>query len=201
MGLDVSDTAKGAIVRELVSEASAEFEAQAAAAKGAQLAMFSVPLRSRGGAEKAAAMQREIERRQGPGRPPGAQNLTTREFRNWLLGKGISPLASLMRYAIVPPDMLAAELGCTKIEAFREWRILQSELAPYLHAKLAFVDDQGQAVPFMQFVVAGQAITVNSGETPWDARERIAREMQQNQGLSALAPPQSHDDQSHGSAK
>lgn len=192
----MTETAKGAVVRELVSEASAEFEADRAS-EDAQLPMFAVPLRARGSEDRRAALQREIERRQGPGRPPGAQNLTTREFRNWLLGKGISPLSSLMRYAIIPPDMLAAELGCSRVEAFREWRILQTELAPYLHAKLAFVDDAGQAVPFIQFIVAGQAITVNSGETPWQARERIAREMQQNQGFSALPPPQSHVAQSH----
>lgn len=194
---------KAGVVRELVGAASEEFDGARAASEGAQLPMFPVMVRDRGrkDGEALAAIQRDVERRQEPGRPAGVPNLTTQAFRKWLLGRGVSPLVSLMRYAILPPELLANELGCSKLEAFREWKDLQFGLAPYLHAKLAFVDDEGKPVPFLTMIVGGQHITVASGETPWQARERIAREYQQNQLLGAAVPAVSHAAVSHGGAK
>lgn len=191
---------KGGVVRELVTAARAEFEDQRRGAEGAQITMFPVPTRFHG--PRADAVQRSTERRAEAGRPPGAQNATTKEFREWLLLRGVSPLVSLMRYAIMPPDLLAAELACTKLEAFREWRILQSELAPYLHARLALVDDQGKAVPSIMMTVGGHQVTVANGMTPWELREQLAAQVAQgNQAVIDAPPAVSHDAVSHGEGK
>lgn len=186
------------VVRELVAGAAAELEEQKKAAAGEQVTLFPVPLTQ----PRAIAAQEDYERRLGPGRRPGAQNLATREFREFLLARGVSPLVSLMHYATMSPLALAKELGCKPIDAFREWRILQTELAPYLHSRLAFVDDAGQAVPLLQMIVAGQVIAPGGASlTPWGMREALARDHQQIQGVNGGAPAKSHDDKSHGEPK
>lgn len=190
---------KAGVVRDLVRSARGEYDAMKAAAEGEQIALFPPPTRFHG--PRAVAAAAAIERRGQVGRPPGLQNLTSREFREWLFGRGISPLVSLMRYAIMPPDLLAAELGCTRLEAFREWRILQTELAPYMHARMAFVDDEGKPVPVLQMLVAGRQVTVQSGMTPWEMREQIAKQIEGNQPLSEVAVGGSHAAQSHGEDK
>lgn len=200
MGLAVSGAdGRGGVVRSLVGAASAEFEGARAAAIGEQASLFPVPTRFHG--PRGDALQRSTERRAGPGRPDGAENLTTKAFRGWLLRRGVSPLASLMRYAILPPDLLAEELKCTRLEAFREWRILQSELAPYLHGKVGFVDDDGKPLPFLVMNVAGREVQIASGMTPWQMREKLAAELKGNQTLTVEAATQSHAAQSHGDGK
>jgi hypothetical protein len=195
---------KAGVVRELVAGAAAEWDEARRAADGEQLPMFPAPI------AKAAALERqaESEAARAAGRPPGAQNLTTREFRTWLMARGVSPLVSLMQWAMMSPQAIARELGCKPIDAFREWRILQSELAPYLHARLAFVDDKGEAVPLLQMFIGGQLAAPGAGMTPWEAREALAAggpaalaQIEQNQGVGEAANGKSHDPQSHGDAK
>lgn len=190
---------KAGVVRELLGDARAEYDRLQRDAAGEQIALFPVPTRFHGA--RAEAVQAQSERQARPGRPAGAQNLTTREFREWLLARGVSPLVALMRYAIMPPQLLAQELKCSELEAFREWRILQVELAPYMHARLALVDDQGQAVPSLTMVVGGHQVTIESGETPWTVRERLAAQVQQNQPLSLAPDAMSHAPMSHEDAK
>jgi hypothetical protein len=197
----MSDPAQGkaGVVRALLSGARAEYDAMKRAAEGEQIALFEPPTRLKGA--RAARFRQAVARRSAAGRPAGAQNLTTKEFRDWLFGRGVSPLVALMRYAILPPDLLAKELGCSKLEAFREWRILQTELAPFMHAKLAFVDDDGKPVPWLQFNVAGHNVTIASGMTPWQLRERLAEELKENQLVVDAVPIVSHGATSHAEAK
>jgi hypothetical protein len=191
------DQGRAAVVADAVTGVAAGIAAADRAAADAQMPMFEVPTRFHG--PRADAVRAAVERRSGPGRPPGAVNKSTKAMREYLLARGVNPLVALARYALMPPDLLAQELGCSVIEAFREWRSLQEALAPYLFGKAVPIDDEGKPVPFLQMNVGGVLVAPGGDrEPPWVT---ALREMQQNQGF--LEPPKdvSHADMSHGVAK
>jgi hypothetical protein len=189
----------GGAIGEAVAAASAEI---AARPEPVQEPLFPLPT-TLGGAD-AEQLQREAAERVGRGRPKGAQNLATRELREYLFARGVSPLIQMMAMSMHSPASLARELRCKRIEAARLLFDYQRELAGFLHAKAAPVDDDGKAVPFFQMVVGGNQVTIGApgaGERPWDYLNRIAGEAQQNQTLGAPQDPGSHGGGSHGGAK
>lgn len=128
--------------------------------------------RTRFSGARARAIRATVEREGRVGRPPGAANLATEEWRKFLFSKGVSPLVAMARYAMMPPDLLAQELGCSKLEAFDRWQRLQEALAPYLHQQMPrAVDVQG--------ATAGILIL---GDLTVQQRERIASDL----GVEAL---------------
>jgi hypothetical protein len=198
MGAEIG---RAAVVGEAMAAAASDLDAAKAAAGGEQMPLFDIPTRFLGvradGApddrvekvERAAALHRR-------GRPPGAVNRSTAELRKWLLGRGVHPLEQLMRWAMHTPESLAAELGCTLLEAFREWKSLQVELAPYFAAKVVPVDDNGNAVPFFQMIMGGAGSGAGPGAAPpWLAQD------EQNQRVIEAAPEVSHGMVSHGPTK
>ncbi len=132
------------------------------------------------------------------GRPAGASNRMTRDVKalvNRLLG---DPLLEQANWARHTPQSLARVLGCTKIEAFDRLMQIYRELAPYLHARLAPVDGQGNAaVPVLQIVQANGAPLAGAGRAPWE----YMQEVQQNQPLPPSAPAVSHGAGSHEEGK
>ena len=109
----------------------------------------------------------EIERTGKAGRPKGAQNLSTRELKAWIVQLlGGTPQERLARWAMLEPEELARRLGCTVAEAFdRQVKILEG-LSPYLMAKMVPVDEDGNAVPFIQLITGGQ-VQGADGQLPW----------------------------------
>jgi hypothetical protein len=109
----------------------------------------------------------EIARTGKAGRPRGAQNLSTRELKDWIVRLlGGTPQERLARWAMLEPEELARRLGCTVTEAFdRQVKILEG-LSPYLMAKMVPVDEDGNAVPFIQLVTGGQ-VQGADGQLPW----------------------------------
>jgi len=77
----------------------------------------------------------------GAGRPAGAINRATREFRDYILARHRSPLVTLARLQSADPLELAKQLGCKPQEALD--RIIRAAecLAPYLHQKQAIAVD------------------------------------------------------------
>lgn len=71
----------------------------------------------------------------GVGRPPGSRNVRTREWVEYLLARYASPLEVLAQMAVARVDVLAAQLGCTKLEAFQEKRLAAIALVPFIHQK------------------------------------------------------------------
>lgn len=124
----------------------------------------------------------------GGGRPLGAQNRVTVQFRKWLLSTGEDPLESMMRWSMHTPETLAKELGCTIAEAFDRLMSLKDKLAVYLHPRMAPVNDQGQAVPMFQMVFgSGSGVVVRTDQPPWLSDPEVAAALgqgEQNQGLS-----------------
>lgn len=190
-----SENGRAAVVAEAVKGAVAEIDGDARAAAGEQIPLFEVPTRLTG--DRAAEQLGKVARSRGPGRPPGAENRSTAQFRDYLLRRGVNPLEQLARWAMHTPETLATELECTKLEALRELRAMWGELAPFLFSKVAPTDEAGQAVPqFMMFIGDGGAVQVAGARPPW-----LAQEPQENQALAEPAGVVSHDGVSHGKAK
>lgn len=145
----------------------------------------------------------EHHRARGRGRPPGAQNVVTRQLKELLLAQGLDPLQVIARWAMHTPVTLAKELGCTRLEAFDRLMALQRDLLPLFHARLAPVDGNGNAVvPTFQMIFGG-AGEGGPSEAPWMADPEVRRrivEHQQNQEVSDAANEKSHDEKSHGDA-
>lgn len=78
---------------------------------------------------------REHRRRGRGGRPKGARNKRTEEFSRYILQFGPHPGVTLARVQGRPTDMLAKELGCTKLEAMQLQIRAASELLPFIEGK------------------------------------------------------------------
>ena len=178
-----------AVVADAVSGVAARIAGERAAAE--QISMFEVPTRHAGA--RAEALQSAIEHRRERGRPPGAVNKSTKIFRDYLLARGVNPLQAMMQWSLHTPTSLAAELGCTRLEAFDRLMDLWGDLAPYFGAKMVPVDDLGRAAPMMlmqfgRFGVPKEA----GGRAPWEYLES-----EQNQALLDVTADVSHGDVSH----
>lgn len=142
----------------------------------------------------------------GGGRPKGAENRLTAQFRKYLLAHGADPLLQLVRWGSHTPSTLALELGCTTAEAFDRLERVWSATAAYLHPRLAPVNDDGQAVPLFNMTIMANAAAgiVASDREPWmgdpevrKALEMVAAQGEQNQGLSDDASVRPADHGSH----
>lgn len=76
-----------------------------------------------------------INRKRGPGRPPGALNRRNAKFRDQILAMGPHPALALQRAATTPVDVLAAQLQCSLHEAALIGIRAAAELLPYLEGK------------------------------------------------------------------
>ena len=85
-------------------------------------------------ADQAAAAP--AERQRGPGRPPGAANRSTEEWRRYLLARYRSPLEGLLRLANQDLGELQKELVCDKLEAFKLQVQAMVHALPFVHQKL-----------------------------------------------------------------
>ena len=72
----------------------------------------------------------------GKGRPKGAINRATADWRDFILSRYRSPLVVLAETYSRPVHDLAAELGCSKLEAMQLQQRAAVELAPYVHGKM-----------------------------------------------------------------
>jgi hypothetical protein len=140
------------------------------------------------------------------GRPPGAQNKTTREMLEFVRKLCGDPLERRFRYAMHTPETLAIELGCSKLEAFDRLEKLWADLSTYFYSRQAQVDAQGNAVaPRLTMVFPGQVAPANDVDgrpaAPWDYIKVINAETQQNQPLLASPGTVSHSERSHGEDK
>lgn len=85
----------------------------------------------------AAARAAETDQlRRGRGRPAGSRNRRTQDWAEYLLSRYRSPLVVLAETYSRPAAELAAELGCSRLEAGQMQLKAAAELAPYLHGKM-----------------------------------------------------------------
>ena len=190
-------TGRKAVMGEAVEAASAEVEARCATAE--QVEMFDLPTRFEG--DEAEQQRNLAARGQGSGRPAGAQNKSTAEFRRFFLETYGSPLQAMMRWMRHTPETLALELGCSKLEAFDRLTSLWKEIAPYLHGKAVPTDDKGQAVPLVMMQFGDQTNAAGPSRPPWEAMVNLNGEVVDLQQLSEADDASSHDDPSHNNTK
>lgn len=76
-----------------------------------------------------------IMERKGRGRPKGSINRRTAKFRDQILSLYPHPALALARAYSTPVEALAAQLDCTKAEAFAVQVRAAAELLPYIEGK------------------------------------------------------------------
>jgi hypothetical protein len=112
---------------------------------------------------------RAIEQVRRAGRPKGATNKRTGVWRDYLLSRYAHPLEVLAQTYSRPVEALAAELGCSRKEAFDSQIRAAAELAPYIESKMPVavaVDARGviQLVINGSEAAAGAIIDAEGGE-------------------------------------
>ena len=153
----------GDVVREALKGAFGEIAHEAAA----QPALFELPC-----ADKSGRIAEAQARAAKGGRPKGAQNLATRELRDWLLGRmgGQTPQEQVARWLSLGPEGLAEALGCSKAEAFDRWTRGMEWLGRFFMAPMVPVDADGKPAPAIVVNVGGSTgVRTASGEVlaPW----------------------------------
>ena len=76
-----------------------------------------------------------VAERRGRGRPRGALNRRNAKFREQLLALAPHPALALARAYSTPVETLAAQLGCSKLEAAQLGIRAAAELLPYIEGK------------------------------------------------------------------
>lgn len=144
----------------------------------------------------------ESVRRDRAGRPPGARNLKTRDAIDFIRRVFGDPLLERARLALHTPESLAAELGCTKLEAFDRLDRIRADLARFIYPQLAPVDGQGNAVaPSFSMTIGARVVGVD-GKPPWLYEGGpVIEESQQNQALLETPGEVSHAAKSHDEDK
>lgn len=94
----------------------------------------------------------------GRGRPPGSRNKRNAKFRDQILAMGPHPGVAMMRAYSRPVELLAAELGCSKLEAFQVQMRAAAELLPYIEGKQPVQIDLRQHHDVVMIMRAGSAI-------------------------------------------
>lgn len=154
-----------------------------------------------GDAEAATPLGAKVRR--GPGRPPGSANRLTKDIRKLILAKHCHPLLALAEIYSMDAKELAKHLDCKPIDALNTQIRAAAELAPYLAAKQAAVDDSGNvALPVLQLNFGGPAPAALAAS---DGRGAISildmMKVVEDQRLSEAEPDASHGDGSHDQAQ
>ncbi|MEW6256566.1 MAG: hypothetical protein AB1592_11465 [Pseudomonadota bacterium] len=123
----------------------------------------------------------------------------TKDIRKLILAQHRHPLLALAEVYSLPVDELAKALGCKPVEALDRQIRAAAELAPYLTAKQAAVDDSGQVVLPVLHLNFGSPAPASVEAAPGDGTLSILDlvQAQQNQWVSEEAGEASHDKASH----
>jgi len=132
----------------------------------------------------------------GRGRPKGSVNKTTADLVKLIQNTGRHPLLAMAEIVATPIDVLAATLGCKKIEAAEYHRKVMSDLAPYVAQR------QPQAVQVeganAGMLVLNIGVAVAAGVAgPFGLDMRVVEQIEENQPLSEAADGSSNAEQSN----
>lgn len=140
-----------------------------------------------------------------PGRPPGARNKSTNDWRDFILARYRSPLVAMAETYSRSVHDLAKELGCTLLEAFRLQQQAASELAPYVHGKMPVevaIDANGLPMLVLADPAAIAASLAAKGSGAWDPSDLVPiAGTAEISRFSEGAPDQSNADQSNDGPK
>jgi hypothetical protein len=144
----------------------------------------------------------ELVRRDRAGRPPNARNLATRQMLDFVRKTFGDPVERRARWLLHTPASLAAELGCTKAEAFDRLDRIAADLSRLFYAPLAPVDGAGNAVPPQFNLTIGGRSQADGSVAPWEYMgPKPVPQVIENAPQSDTAEPVSHGAASHGEDK
>lgn len=103
-----------------------------------------------------------VERKPGPGRPPGSRNRRTEAWAQYLLARYASPLEVLAQIATSSVEELHKRLGCSPLEALQEKRLAALGLLPYLHQRQPIAVDLNTRQVVNLTIVEGAAEPADS---------------------------------------
>lgn len=90
-----------------------------------------------------------------PGRPKGARNRSTEEWRQFFLKTHKSPLVALGDLYCKPLDKLRQELNCDRLEAFKLQLAAAQAVLPYVHQKQPLaIEDKSGNIPVININVS-----------------------------------------------
>lgn len=167
-------------------EAIAEAAREAVPAPVEQLELLA-PTRFAPGSQQHAEMVERTRR----GRPLNARNIATRKAIEVVRRLFGDPMVESARQLLHTPESLAAELNCTKLEAFDRLEKIRADLRRFMYAPLAAVDGQGNVVAPTFNMMVGGAVQGADGRPPWVYEGGPI--IEQNQALPAPANDVSDD--------
>ena len=109
-------------------------------------------------------LENAAEPNRGRGRPPGAKNKNTEEWRRFILSQHRSPLEALAQTYGMTVEELARRLGASeeeikklkleqRIDLFKIMLTAAKELAPYVHQKMPQAVDLGESAGLIQLTI------------------------------------------------
>jgi hypothetical protein len=122
-----------------------------------------IPTRFAPGTKRHAAQLRKA----AGGRPRGSGNIASREVIAFVKKMFGDPMVESARWLLHTPETLAAELGCSKLEAFDRLERIRSELRKFFYAPKSPVDDDGKPVPVFNLVIGGAMQPAGEASVPW----------------------------------
>jgi hypothetical protein len=131
-----------------------------------------------------------VEGRRAAGRPPGALNIATKQWQEYLLANFTSPLIGAARVMMMDPFALAKALGCEPLEAFDRIQKAREFVARYVHQELpkaVEIEGKGQVHLVIGTLGAGEALADLGGGLTLDGTLAAP---QQDQRLSAPRAPE-----------
>ena len=141
---------------------------------------------------------------QGPGRPRGSTNRTTRDLVKLIERTGRHPLLAMAEIVATPIDVIAATLGCKKIEAAEYHRKVMSDLAPYVAQKLpTAIQIEGANAGMLVINLGGAAGEAHrlGLQMALAAQQTALIEHEENQALSDDDAAPAHDEPAHDERK
>jgi hypothetical protein len=105
-----------------------------------------------------AATAIAVAERRGRGRPTGSLNKRNAKFREQLLALAPHPALALARAYSTPVETLAAQLGCTKLEAAQLGIRAAAEVLPYIEGKQPISVDVRQRSDVVMIMAGGPGV-------------------------------------------
>lgn len=142
--------------------------------------------------------------KRGRGRPPGAKNMNTEQWRNFILSRHRSPLEALAQTYNLPLEQLGRHLGIQgrltfdqAVELLKLQITAAKELAPYVHQKQPLAIDGGSG-GLIQLVINNQQVTAATGKDALpQAIEILNMPIEENQLLTDSDFTESNNSQSN----
>lgn len=148
-----------------------------------------------------ASGEATVKKGRGAGRPAGSKNKNTKEWADYILSKYASPLEVLAKTYSRPVELLAAELNCSRLEAYKVQVAAARELSPYIHQKQPTAIDVGENGLISLSINTGQFAGEKASDDDLQSVEILNSKIIENQPLSESEKEKSNVSKSNENAE